>query len=52
MSVAVFKVSLAVGIYLQANSGYHEVQLEDMIWADKLAKANRSAGDVVRLACC
>ncbi len=28
----------------------HEVQLEDMIWADKLAKANRSAGEMLRKA--
>ena len=28
----------------------HEVQLEDMIWADKLAKANRSAGEMLRRA--
>ena len=27
-----------------------EVQLEDMIWADKLAKANRSAGEMLRKA--
>jgi len=27
-----------------------EVKLEDMIWADKLAKANRSAGEMLRKA--
>ena len=27
-----------------------EVQLGDMIWADKLAKANRSAGEMLRKA--
>lgn len=27
-----------------------EVQLADMIWADKLAKANRSAGEMLRKA--
>ncbi|QDP62730.1 MAG: hypothetical protein Tp158DCM1229571_44 [Prokaryotic dsDNA virus sp.] len=27
-----------------------EVKLEDMIWADKLAKANRSAGEIMRRA--
>jgi hypothetical protein len=27
-----------------------EVKLEDMIWADKLAKANRSAGEMLRRA--
>jgi hypothetical protein len=27
-----------------------EVQLEDMIWAEKLAKANRSAADMMRKA--
>ena len=27
-----------------------EVKLEDMIWATKLAKANRSAGEMLRLA--
>ena len=27
-----------------------EVSLEDMIWADKLAKANRSAGEILRRA--
>ena len=27
-----------------------EVQLDDMIWADKLAKANRSAGEMLRKA--
>ena len=27
-----------------------EVQLTDMIWADKLAKANRSAGEMLRKA--
>ena len=27
-----------------------EVLLEDMIWADKLAKANRSAGEMLRKA--
>jgi hypothetical protein len=27
-----------------------EVQLNDMIWADKLAKANRSAGEMLRKA--
>jgi len=27
-----------------------EVQLSDMIWADKLAKANRSAGEMLRKA--
>lgn len=27
-----------------------EVQLEDMIWADKLGKANRSAGEMLRKA--
>jgi hypothetical protein len=27
-----------------------EVQLEDMIWANKLAKANRSAGEMLRKA--
>jgi len=27
-----------------------EVNLEDMIWADKLAKANRSAGEILRRA--
>ena len=27
-----------------------EVQLDDMIWADKLAKANRSAGEMLRRA--
>ena len=27
-----------------------EVQLADMIWADKLAKANRSAGEMLRRA--
>lgn len=27
-----------------------EVMLEDMIWADKLAKANRSAGEMLRRA--
>ena len=27
-----------------------EVKLEDMIWADKLAKANASAGEMLRKA--
>ena len=27
-----------------------EVKLDDMIWADKLAKANRSAGEMLRKA--
>jgi len=27
-----------------------EVKLEDMIWAEKLAKANRSAGEIMRRA--
>lgn len=27
-----------------------EVQLSDMIWAEKLAKANRSAGEIMRRA--
>jgi len=27
-----------------------EVKLEDMIWANKLAKANRSAGEILRRA--
>ena len=27
-----------------------EVKLEDMIWAEKLAKANRSAGEILRRA--
>ena len=27
-----------------------EVQLQDMIWAEKLAKANRSAGEMIRKA--
>lgn len=27
-----------------------EVQLDEMIWADKLAKANRSAGEMLRRA--
>ena len=27
-----------------------EVKLEDMIWADKLARANRSAGEMLRKA--
>ena len=27
-----------------------EVKLDDMIWADKLAKANRSAGEMLRRA--
>ena len=27
-----------------------EVQLPDMIWAEKLAKANRSAGEIMRRA--
>ena len=27
-----------------------EVQLQDMIWAEKLAKANRSAGEMMRKA--
>ena len=27
-----------------------EVQLADMIWAEKLAKANRSAGELMRRA--
>ena len=31
-------------------SDRQEVQLEDMIWADKLAKANRSAGEMLRRA--
>ena len=31
-------------------SDRQEVQLEDMIWADKLAKANRSAGEMLRKA--
>ena len=29
---------------------HEEVQLEDMIWAEKLAKANRSAGTMLRQA--
>ena len=29
-------------------SNNEEVLLEDMIWADKLAKANRSAGEMLR----
>ena len=28
----------------------HEVQLEDMMWATKLAKANQSAGEMMRRA--
>ena len=28
----------------------HEVQLEDMMWATKLAKANQSAGEMMRKA--
>ena len=31
-------------------SNGEEVQLSDMIWADKLAKANRSAGEMLRRA--
>ena len=31
-------------------SNNEEVQLSDMIWADKLAKANRSAGEMLRRA--
>jgi len=31
-------------------SNNEEVLLEDMIWADKLAKANRSAGEMLRRA--
>ena len=31
-------------------SNNEEVKLEDMIWADKLAKANRSAGEMLRKA--
>ena len=31
-------------------SNNEEVQLADMIWADKLAKANRSAGEMLRRA--
>ena len=31
-------------------SNNEEVQLDDMIWADKLAKANRSAGEMLRKA--
>ena len=31
-------------------SNGEEVKLEDMIWAEKLAKANRSAGEMLRKA--
>ena len=31
-------------------SNHEEVQLEDMIWAEKLAKANRSAATILRQA--
>ena len=31
-------------------SKHEEVKLEDMIWAEKLAKANRSAGTMLRQA--
>jgi len=31
-------------------ANHEEVQLEDMIWAEKLAKANRSAGTMLRQA--
>ena len=34
----------------QRISSNQEVDLKEMIWADKLAKANRSAGEMLRMA--
>ena len=44
-----FNIACVLG-HLQEDYQGEEVQLDDMIWANKLAKANRSAGEMLRKA--
>ena len=44
------KYRLRLGFICQRIVNGEEVKLDDMIWADKLAKANRSAAEMLRKA--